>query len=269
MQTSHGKVAVIAGGAGGIGQAVAQRLGRAGMAIRVLDRDEHTASTAVETLQSQGIEATAVCCDITDDSQCRRAIETVVADRGRIDVLIHSAGLTQISPFRETDLSVYRRVMEVNFFGVVSLTKAALPHLMQSHGQIIALSSIAGFAPLWGRTGYCASKYALHGFLETLRAELRGDDVAVTIVCPSFVATGFSERGLRGDGNQLDHKRSTTGQLLQPRDVADAIYRATLRRQRLVVLSNTGKMSYIISRFAPRLYERLMLRRIREQGTTT
>ena len=235
------------------------------MATIVLDRDHHGAHAVAETLRSSGIDALASDCDITDDSQCRRAIDTAIADRGRIDVLIHSAGLTQISPFRDTELSVYRRVMEVNFFGVVNLTKAALPHLVQSHGQVIALSSIAGFAPLWGRTGYCASKYALHGFLETLRGELHEDDVAVTLICPSFVATGFAEQGLDGDGNQRSTQRSTTGRMLKPRDVADAIYRATLRRQRLVILSTTGRMSYALSRFAPRLYERMMLRRIRDE----
>ncbi len=266
MQSSDIKVAVIAGGAGGIGQAVARRLGHLGMATVVLDRDEHAAAAAVEVLRTSGIDATAIGCDITDDSQCSHAVDAVIAERGRIDLLIHSAGLTQISPFCETELSVYRRVMEVNFFGVVNLTKAALPHLVQSHGQVIALSSIAGFAPLWGRTGYCASKYALHGFLETLRVEMREDNVAVTLVCPSFVATGFAERGLRGDGDQLNTERSTTGKLLEPDEVADAIYRSTIRRQRLVVLSRTGRMSYLLSRFAPRLYEHLMLRRIQGQN---
>lgn len=263
MTDPQAKVAVIVGGAGGIGRAVALRLGQTGIVIALLDRDEKLAQMAAESLQSQGIEATAIVCDITDESQCRSAIDRVITLCGRLDILIHSAGLTQISPAQETDLAVYRRVMEVNFFGVISLTQAALPHLKQTRGHVLALSSIAGFAPLYGRTGYCASKYALHGFLETLRAELRDDGVGVTLVCPSFVSTGFAERGLGGDGNELGTERSTTGKLLEPSDVAEAIYRATLRRPRLVVLSTTGKLSYLVSRFAPGLYERMMLRRIR------
>ena len=264
MAKSAKQVAVIAGGAGGIGQATANRLGKAGMAVAILDRDETLAQQAAEALGSAGIEATAVQCDITDEAACRRAIEEVLEKHGRIDLLIHSAGLTQISPFKDTELEVYRRVMEVNFFGVVALTKAALPYLIESRGQVLALSSIAGFAPLYGRTGYCASKYALHGFLETLRAELKSDGVGVTLVCPSFVATGFAERGLDGGGQQLAKERSTTGKLLQPDDVAEAIHQATRRRPRLVVLSNTGKLSYLISRFAPGMYERMMLKRIRK-----
>lgn len=260
------KVAVIVGGAGGIGQAVAHRLGQAGMVIALLDRDEELALKAAESLHSQGINATAILCDITDESQCRTSIDRVISDCGRIDVLVNSAGLTQISPAEETELAVYRRVMEVNLFGVISLTKAALPHLKEARGHVLALSSIAGFAPLYGRTGYCASKYALHGYLETLRAELRDDGVGVTLICPSFVSTGFAERGLGGDGNELGTERSTTGKLLEPSDVAEAIYRATQRRPRLVVLSTTGKLSYLISRFVPGLYERMMLRRIHRQS---
>jgi short-subunit dehydrogenase len=134
--------------------------------------------------------------------------------------------------------------------------------LIGTRGQIIALSSIAGFAPLWGRTGYCASKYALHGFLETLRGELKGDGVAVTLLCPSFVNTDFASRGLSGSGAIRDSERSTTGKTLQPTDVAEAIYRATLRRPRLVVLPSTGRLAYLFSRLAPRWYERIMLRRL-------
>lgn len=266
MGNSDKHVAVIAGGAGGIGQATARRLGKAGMAVAILDRDEALAQQAAAALVSAGIEATATKCDITDEAACRRAIEEVLEKHSRIDLLIHSAGLTQISPFQDTELEVYRRVMEVNFFGVVALTKAALPHLIASRGQVLALSSIAGFAPLFGRTGYCASKYALHGFLETLRAELKHEGVGVTLVCPSFVATGFAERGLDGGGQQLAKERSTTGKLLEPADVAEAIYRATRRRPRMSVLSNTGKLSYFISRVAPGIYERMMLRRIRGEG---
>lgn len=268
MKSLRGKVAVIAGGGGGIGRAVARRLGRAGAAVILLDRDLEAATSAAGELTADGIDAAALACDVTDATACEAAIDSILGERGRIDLLIHSAGLTHISPFRATETSVYRRVMDVNFFGVVHLTKAALDGLIRTRGQVIALSSIAGFAPLWGRTGYCASKYALHGFLETLRGELKPDGVAVTLVCPSFVDTQFARRGLSGSGETRAADRTTTGKILQPSDVAEAIYRATIRRQRLVVLPATGRLAYFLSRLAPRLYERIMLRRLADNVGT-
>ncbi len=136
----------------------------------------------------RGAQALALNCDVTDAASCADAIRSAVERFGGVDVLVNNAGITHRSAFATTDPAVLRRVMEVNFFGAMNLTHHALPHLLRSRGAIVAISSVAGFAPLIARTGYAASKHALHGFFESLRSEVRSQGVDVTLVCPSFIA---------------------------------------------------------------------------------
>jgi len=257
------KVVVITGGAGGIGSALARAFGRDGAHIALMDRDAEALERAVGTLMDLAPSVLPIPCDVTDADAVSVAVEVVRERFGRLDVLIHCAGLTQVSPFVDTELEVYRRVMEVNFFATVALTKAALPLLIASRGQVIVLSSIAGFAPLIARTGYCASKHALHGFFDVVRAELKERGVHVLLVCPSFVETDFARSGLAGDGTTLQFERSTTGTPLTPDAVARAIYTAARKRKRLLVLSATGKLAYWVSRLLPGVYERGMTSRFR------
>ena len=255
------KVVAITGGAGGMGRALGQRFGGDGAHIVLLDRDPEALAGAAEMLEARGIAVLSITCDVTEEAAAPKAMAAIRERFGRLDVLIHCAGLTHVSPFRETDLEVYRRVMEVNFFATVACTKAALPMLIENQGQIVVLSSIAGFAPLLARTGYCASKYALHGFFETLRAELKEDGVGVLLVCPSFVATDFAKSGLAGDGTTLSFERSTTGKPLTPHEVASAIHRAARKHKPLLVIPSKAKLAYWVSRILPGVYERVMIRR--------
>lgn len=259
------QVVMLSGGAGGIGFAIAQRLGAKGAHIALTDRDTELVQSKAQQLLEQGISARSWALDVTNAGQCQTVANEAIRHFGRLDILIHCAGITQVGPFMNTQIEVYRRVMEANFFGAVNLTQAALEALLQSRGQIMVLSSIAGFAPLVGRTGYCASKYALHGFFETLRCELKHRGVSITMVCPSFVATDFASKGLNADGEVIDFERSTTGKPIKPDEVAQAIERASQRRSKLVVLSGTGKLAYWVSRLAPGLYESLMLRRFQTE----
>lgn len=261
MTQFAGKVVVITGGAGGIGSAIAKRFGAAEATIVLLDNDREILAQRCRQLQQAGLRVESQLCDITDPTQCERAIAHTLAANGGIDVLVHCAGLTQVSRFCDTELSVYRRVMEVNFFGAIAVTKAALESLCERRGRIVVLSSIAGFAPLLGRTGYCASKHALHGFFDTLRCELVGHGVSVTLICPSFVDTDFARRGLAGDGSVLTTNRGTTGAIVTAEVVAQAVYRGAAARKRQVVISSTGKLAYWLSRLAPGYYQRGMTRR--------
>lgn len=256
-----GKTVLITGGAGGIGFAIGRRFAGAGARVALLDLRPEAAEAKARELEAGGAVAMGLGADITDAAACAAAAAAVTRRWGGIDVLVNCAGLTQVGPFAANDLAVYRWVMDVNFFGSVNCTKAALPSLRERSGRIVVISSVAGFAPLLGRTGYCAAKHALHGFFDTLRCELRGDGVSVTIVCPSFVATGFADSGLDKDGRPLGFERSTTGRPMPPEAVAEAVFRAAAKRKRLAVLSPTGKLAWWMSRLAPGLYERGMTRR--------
>jgi NAD(P)-dependent dehydrogenase (short-subunit alcohol dehydrogenase family) len=256
----RGKVCVITGAAGGIGSALCSRFGRDGARIAALDSDVVELRTAVDGMNAEGIEAIGIPCDVTDELACRRAVNEIVAQWGAVDVLINNAGITHLSLFERTDPGVCRRVMDVNFFGAVYCTSAALPHLAESKGRIVVVSSVAGFAPLLARTGYCASKHALHGFFDTLRCEVKRHGVSVTVVCPSFTESKLESTALAGDGSRVGAGRSTVGALTPPDRVASAIFRAATKRKRFAVLSGIGKTSWWVRKLAPGLYDAIMSR---------
>ena len=259
------KTVVITGATGGMGRVLCRRFGRAGAKIALLDLHRETLDVFARELNQTGIQTLALPCDVTNEPACESAIQHIIATFGGIDALINNAGITQRSAFEKTQIGVFRKVMEVNFFGALHCTKAALPELIKNQGRIIVMSSIAGFSPLYGRSGYSASKYALHGLFESLRAELKAKDVRVLMVCPGFTATDIEKNALGGDGRPTTHPRSTTGKIAVPEEVAEAIYRAALRNKRLLVLSTVGKLAYFVSRFFPAYYERVMTKRLRQE----
>ena len=260
------QVVVITGGAGGIGRALARRWSVEGAHIALLDMDRDALAEAAAELTATGADALAVAADVTNYNDCTRAIQTVIDRFCRIDVLVNNAGAVHRSAFVDTDVEVYRKVMEVNFFGALHCAKAALPYLLASRGLIVVTSSIAGIAPLYGRTGYAASKHALHGLFESARCELADEGLRVMMVCPTFTRSAFEQHAMGADGNPAGTRRSMTGRLAEPATVADTVVRAARRGRKLVIFSALGKLSYYLSRLAPGLYARAMVRRLKSDG---
>ena len=259
------RVVAITGAAGGIGTALAIAMDRAGARLALLDRDLDGLQR-LEASRDWRRPPLVMACDITDETACKKCFDTVQSHWEGIDVLINNAGLTHRSLFEETDVEVIRTVMDVNFFGAVHCTRAALPGLCQRRGCVVAISSVAGFAPLVGRTGYCASKHALEGFMGALRSEVSHLGVKVLVVCPAFTDTRLKQRALGADGERLqDGTRAVSGRMLQPHEVADEIVRALREDRNRLLLPAVSKVSYVLSRFAPKLYQHLMLRSQRSE----
>jgi NAD(P)-dependent dehydrogenase (short-subunit alcohol dehydrogenase family) len=257
-----GQSVLVTGAASGIGRALAHRFGAAGARVGVLDIDAPGAEAVRAELAAAGVEALALPCDITSPEACEAAVAQVTAAFGGVDVLINNAGMSHHSLFADTDVKVLRRIMDVNFFGAVHCTQAALPSLRARRGAVVALSSVAGFAPLLRRTGYAASKHALHGLFDSLREELVGSGVAVLLVCPSFVDTAIDRSALAGDGTKLTGAKPVIGKLLSPEEVAAAVVAAVARRARgPLLLSPVAKASWWLSRVAPRAYSAIMRRK--------
>jgi NAD(P)-dependent dehydrogenase (short-subunit alcohol dehydrogenase family) len=260
-----GKVLAVTGGASGIGLAVCRRFGREGAKVALIDLNSEEAERQTQILRGTGVDAAAFACDVSREEACRKAIRSVIDRFGGIDILFCNAGITQRSAFVATDSRVYEKVMAVNFFGALYCTQAAIQSLIERRGAIIVTSSHAGYAPLLGRTGYSASKHALHGLFESLRTELKDQGVHVMMLCPGFTATNLQSRALGGDGRVTTHPQSKVGREDTPEHVAEAVFRGVLKRRRMIVLTAVGKMTYCISRIAPGLYEAIMTRSLKQE----
>lgn len=240
---------LVTGAAGGIGRHTCAALVAAGARVVAADLDP--------VLLGDVEAETTVALDVTDDA----GVAAVLSSVGPLDGLVLSHGVTSLGPALHTPMSAVDRVLSVNLRGAILVTQAALAGLVQRRGRVAVLSSVSGFAPLVHRTAYAASKHGVHGYFESLRAEHAGDGLSVTIVAPSFVATGIEQRAtFRADGSGGDW--STTGEVLGPSEVAAAIVDGMVRRRSLVLPSRTARLAYGLSRVAPGAYARTMRRRV-------
>jgi len=254
-----GKVILITGAAGGLGAALCHRFAAAGARIAAMDLDATRLQDLVAALPAGTL---SIAGNIADPAACQAAIDQTVARFGALDGLINNAGISHRSLFQDTDPAVIRRVMEVNFFGAMQMTHAALPHLIQTRGMVTAISSVAGYAPLLGRTGYAASKHALHGFFDTLRTEVEALGVGVTLVCPSFIATGIGGAALSGQGGSATSARITAGGESSPDDIAQRIVDALAQGRSLLLPDRTSRLAWWVRKIAPGFYARTMKRRV-------
>jgi NAD(P)-dependent dehydrogenase (short-subunit alcohol dehydrogenase family) len=265
MTQFDGKVIAVTGAASGIGLAISERFGRAGARVALIDMDEEGVRCQEKALRTTGVEATAFPCDISREEDCRLTIQSVIALYGGIDILVNNAGITQRSAFILTDTAVYHKVMAINFFGALYCTREAINSLIARKGTIVVTSSHAGYAPLLGRTGYSASKHALHGLFESLRTEVKEQGVHIMMLCPGFTKTNLQDRALDGNGEVTRHPQSKVGKEDTPEHVAEKVFQGVIKRKRMVVLTPVGKMIYWLFRLAPGLYETVMANQLKQE----
>ena len=257
---------VLTGASSGIGHEMALQLATAGarlaLAARDVDRLEHVAAACRER---GAADVFVQRCDITSEDDCRGLMD-VTADRfDSIDVLVANAGQTLWGLFEDfKSLAPLRKVMEVNYFGSVHCTRWALPHLRESKGQIVVVSSLTGKTGVPTRSGYAASKHALHGFFDTLRIELRGSGVDITLACPDFVATETRERAWGIDDRAMGKSPVRENDVMTAGECARRILVGAAKRKRELILSRRGKLGLLLKIFAPSLVDRIAARAIRE-----
>jgi len=258
--------AIVTGAGGGLGRALCLELSRRGAIVSALDIDEGALRDLVASDPSGRSVGERL--DITDAEACAAVFARLRGARGPVDLLVNNAGITHFSTIRDTSIDTIDQVMSVNFRGAVNCTKTALPDLFDTCGQVVVMSSVAGFAPLFARSAYSASKHALHGFFETLRCEVDDRGVNVLMVCPSFIDTQRDHpeatspyAGAARPGSA----RATIGRVMSPESAASEIVDAIERRRRRLLLGRVAKQSHWLRRYLPGLYDSMMTRRARAE----
>jgi dehydrogenase/reductase SDR family member 7B len=254
----NGKVVIVTGASSGIGKACAKRFLDAGAKVVINARSEGKLQSIAEEWSSQKNRLATVAGDVSREEDCRKLIEKTVERFETVDVLINNAGLSMRALFETMDLDVLRKLMDTNFWGTVYCTRYALPYILKNKGTVAGISSIAGKKGLPGRTGYSASKFAMEGFLETLRIENIKKGLHVLIACPGFTATNIRNTALSSDGSvQGESPRDESG-MMTPEQVADAIYKAIVNRKRDLILTTNGKLAVWINKFFPSWSDKLV-----------
>jgi dehydrogenase/reductase SDR family protein 7B len=254
----NNKVVIITGGSSGIGKAMAFKFGSNGAKILVTGRNRSELDNAVAELKSQGITAIGVQADVSKEEDNMRMAKTAIQEFGRIDILINNAGISMRALFEDVDLEVVRKVMDINFYGVLYATKYCLPEIKKNMGSIVGVSSIAGYRGLPGRTGYSASKFALNGFLEVLRTELLKTGVHVLTACPGFTTSNIRKRSLTKDGTAQGESPRNEKEMMTAEECAHHIYNATLKRKRTLILTTQGKLAVLLNKWLPALADKMV-----------
>ncbi|MGV3505528.1 MAG: SDR family oxidoreductase [Adhaeribacter sp.] len=259
------KVVLITGGTSGIGKALAFAFGQAGASVVITGRKQLPLQETAAALASKQIPHLALEADVSREADCARMVNETLARFGRLDILINNAGISMRALFEDLQLEVIRQVMDINFYGTVYATKYALPHILQSKGSILGISSIAGYRGLPGRTGYSASKFAMHGFLESLRTELLDKGVHVMIACPGFTASNIRNAALTATGQVQGESPLDEGKIMSAEEVADRILQATRQRKRDLVMTGQGKLTVFLNKWLPGLTDRLVLNHFKKE----
>ncbi len=250
------KVVVVTGGTDGIGKALVEELIDAGAKVSTCGRN-HDKLYQLQTQHPSAPLHTMVA-DVSNENDCRRLMELTVKMFGGIDILINNAGIGMRAELTEASVDVIKKVMDINFYGAVYCTKYALPFITERKGIIAAISSVAGYRGLPGRSGYSASKFALQGWLESIKIELLDSGVHVMWVCPGFTASNIRKAALTKEGNEQGASPMDEGSMMTAEECAKRILSAIEKRKRNVVMTFTGKRAVFMNKFFPKLTDKLI-----------
>jgi len=254
------KVIWITGASSGIGEAVAYALAKKkARLILSARRTEELERVKNACGELSGIAVKILPVDLTDSASLPGITGDAIECFGHIDILVNNGGISQRSLVHETSLEVFRRLMEVNFFGGVSLTKYLLPHFIQRRsGHFVVISSVTGKFGTPYRSGYAASKHALHGFYDAVRAEYFKDNIIVTMVCPGVVHTPISLSALKGDGSENNKMDDLQAKGMPVEACAQRIVRATEQQKQEVYIGGKEVVLLYVKRFFPGLFSRII-----------
>ncbi len=255
MANFSDKIVVITGGSDGIGKALVQQFLGLGAKVATCGRNAQKLTVLVEENPQAQLFTMQV--DVVNQAQVEDFVQAVVNHWGGIDMLINNAGISMRALVSEVSIETLKNVMDINFWGTVYTTKAALPFVQKANGVIVGVSSIAGYRGLPGRSGYSASKYALNGWLEALRTELYGSGTHVMWVCPGFTSSNIRNAALNKDAQAQGESPMDEGAMMSSEECAQHIIHAIAKRKRSLVLTFTGKRTVFMNKFFPAWADKL------------
>ena len=258
----HNKTVWITGASSGIGRAAANRWAELGARVILSSRKEESLQeVANQWPEEQRSQSLILPLDLSQAEQLPDKVAAALQWAGTIDVMVHCGGISQRSRVLDTDLSVDRRVMEIDYFGTLALTKALLPSMVaRKTGHFVVVTSLMGLFSSPLRSGYCGAKHALHGFFESLRAEHHDDGVKVTMVCPGFIRTNISMNAVVGDGSKQGTMDEKTGAGMTAEQCAARMLKAVERNKAEVLIGRYEILAAYFKRFAPGLLRRIVRR---------
>jgi short-subunit dehydrogenase len=250
------KVVIITGASSGIGAATAREFAACRSKVMLAARSENKLAAIVSELKAQNLEAEYVVTDVRKEEDCRNLISKTIEKYGTIHILVNNAGISMRAAFDDVDLKVLHNLMDVNFWGTVYCTKYALRYLVANKGSLVGVSSVAGFHGLPGRTGYSASKFAIHGFLETIRIENLKRGLHVMIIAPGFTASEIRKHALLADGSEQGSSPREEGKLMSAEKVAKWILKGIRKKKRTKIIPLIGKLTALLQRILPEMVDR-------------
>ncbi len=260
------KVVIVTGASSGIGRACAEAFAKKGANLIIAARQFVTLCEITADLQTRyGIKAIAVETDVSKEGDCKHIINQALLSFGRIDCLVNNAGISMRALFKDLDLAVIEKVMNVNFWGTVYCTKYALPEILKSGGTIVGVSSIAGFKGLPGRTGYSASKFAMNGFLEALRTENLKNGINVMIACPGFTSSNIRNVALNSEAKSQGETTMNESSMMSAEEVALRIVKGVEQKKRLLVMTGKGKLAVLLQKIIPSFTDKLIFNEFRKE----
>ena len=251
------KVVIITGASSGIGKAIACKFAKEGCRLALAARRINLLEQLKEQLK--GTEILIQQTDVSKEDECKRLIEETVKKFGKIDILVNDAGISMRALFEDLDLSVIHQVMNVNFWGTVNCTKFALPYLLKTKGSVVGVISIAGFIGLPGRTGYSASKFAIRGFLDTLRIENLKNGLHVLVAAPGFTSSNVRKAALTANGTPQGETPRKENKMMSAETCASHIVKAVKKRKNQIILTFTeGKLAVFLEKIIPGIMNKLI-----------
>ena len=256
-------VVIITGASKGIGEELARQMAAHGATLALAARDRPALEKVAAECVALGARAEAIVADVAVEADCRRLVERTVAAFGRIDTLVNNAGATMWARFEDIgDMAILARIMQVNYMGAVYCTHHALPHLQAARGRLVGIASLTALTGVPTRSGYAASKHAMRGFFDSVRIELAGSGVTVTMVYPGFVSTGIRENASGPDGKPIAVSPVKEGEVMSVEECAHITLAAITERRREVVMTARGRLAMFLKVVAPGLVDDIARRAI-------